>query len=115
VTPSTTTTRETLVWAFAAVYAGTQIAQPLSGNAIPSSAFDVAIRLSAFTTAACAWVHPLWMAGHHAAASDQTVQDARGILWKVADVRESAVLVGLFTIVFASMAAIFSVTRRSSK
>ncbi|MCS3502248.1 putative membrane protein [Bradyrhizobium japonicum] len=51
----------------------------------------------------------------YAAGSDQTVQDARGVAWRVADVQESAVLVGLFTIVFASMAAIFSIARRSAK
>jgi putative membrane protein len=51
----------------------------------------------------------------YAAGSDQTVQDARGVSWRVADVQESAVLVGLFTIVFASMAAIFSIVRRSAK
>lgn len=51
----------------------------------------------------------------YAAGSDRTVQDARGVSWKVADVQESAVLVSLFTIVFASMAAIFSVARRSEK
>lgn len=286
-TPSTTTRREALVWALAAVYAGTQIAQPLSGNAIPSSAFNAAITLSSFTAALVhgsirygwrgigvfallmivisnglenlsivtgfpfGWYHyspalgpqlfqvPLvigpayfsvgyvawavaniilegadrnrqrfdWLmlptlsafvmvgwdvtmdplrstvAGYwiwpngggyfgvplsnflgwyltvfaaylvfagvlscrptwiregqgaaywyqaailllacilpfllaYAAGSDRTVQDARGASWKVADVQESAVLVGLFTIVFASMAAIFNVARRSAK
>jgi len=43
--------RQTLVWLLAAIYAVTQIAQPLSGNAIPSPAFNAVITLSSFAAA----------------------------------------------------------------
>lgn len=56
---------------------------------------------------------PLLLA--YAGGSDQIVRDARGTSWRVADVQESAVLVSLFTVVFASVAALFSVARRRTQ
>lgn len=51
-----------------------------------------------------------WLA--YAAAIDRLVVDARGTSWHVADIHESAVLVCLFTMVFAGMVALFSIARR---
>lgn len=56
------------------------------------------------------WALPSLLA--YIAGSDQLVRYTRGVSWKVADAPESAVLICLFTMIFASVTAIVSLAGR---
>jgi putative membrane protein len=51
----------------------------------------------------------------YASGSAAVVADARGVSWRVSDMQESAVLIALFTMIFAGVTAIFCVRAREER